>query len=188
MDCWRAGGKALIAGNGGSAADSMHFAEELRPTQCTLVPDTLAQSTSDHGWDTLRERDRLAPIIATLRSLGCRVSLFVDPDPTMVEGAATLGADRVELYTEPYAAAFARGDAAAARPYALAAARAVELGLGVNAGHDLNLSNLPPFIEAVPQTLEVSIGHALIGDALEFGMRDAVRRYLNAASPSGPLR
>ncbi|HEV7301378.1 MAG TPA: pyridoxine 5'-phosphate synthase [Tepidisphaeraceae bacterium] len=160
----------------------MHFARDVRPTQCTLVPDTLSQSTSDHGFDTIVEADRLRPVIAELKDYGCRVSLFVDPDVRAIEGAAALGADRVELYTEPYAAAFACGDRDATTPYATAAKRAVELGLGVNAGHDLNLDNLPPFIAAVPQTLEVSIGHALIGDALEFGMPETVRRYLLAAT------
>ena len=162
--------------------DFLHFARDVRPTQCTLVPDTLAQSTSDHGFDTFAERDRLAPVIAELKGYGCRVSLFVDPDVRAVEGAAALGADRVELYTEPYATAFASGDRNAASPYAAAARRAVELGLGVNAGHDLNLDNLAPFIAAVPQTLEVSIGHAMIGDALEFGMAETVRKYLAAAA------
>lgn len=160
----------------------VHFAKDVRPTQCTLVPDSVEQSTSDHGWDFARDGDRLRPVIAELKSFGSRVSLFIDPDPRAAEGAAKAGADRVELYTEPYAAAFARGDIDAVKSYAQTAKVAASLGLGVNAGHDLNLDNLPPFIAAVPQTLEVSIGHALIGDALEIGLAETVRRYLRAAA------
>jgi pyridoxine 5-phosphate synthase len=159
----------------------MHFIESVRPTQCTLVPDTPEAATSDHGWDLHADGQRLGPIIQQLKALNCRVSLFMDPDPQMIERAARLGVDRIELYTEPYAAAFARGDKTAVEPYALAARRATELGLGVNAGHDLNLKNLPPFLQQVPGVLEVSIGHALIADALEFGMTAAVKMYLKAA-------
>jgi pyridoxine 5-phosphate synthase len=162
----------------------LRYAKDVRPTQCTLVPDTVEQSTSDHGWDTIRDADNLRPIIARLKEFGCRVSIFLDPDERMVDGAAKLGADRIELYTEPYAAAFARREPTAVDAYARAARRAEQLGLGVNAGHDLNLDNLPHFIKHVPQTLEVSIGHALIGDALEFGMAKTVRKYLTAASSS----
>jgi pyridoxine 5-phosphate synthase len=161
--------------------DFMQYARELRPAQCTLVPDTVDQPTSDHGWDTRREAERLGPVIAELKQCGCRVSLFVDADIKMVQGAAQLGADRIELYTEPYAAAFARGEKHAADAYALCAQAAIDLGLGVNAGHDLNLDNLPPFIAAVPQTSEVSIGHALIADALEWGLAATVARYIAAA-------
>jgi pyridoxine 5-phosphate synthase len=159
----------------------MDFAREVRPTQCTLVPDSPEAFTSDQGWDLTRDGEQLKPVIATLKSYGCRVSLFMDARPETMELAKNLGADRVELYTEPYAAQFAAGNAEAARPYAAAAQRALELGLGVNAGHDLNLQNLPPFLKQVPNVLEVSIGHALIGDALEFGLPETVARYLRAA-------
>ena len=161
--------------------DYVHFAEAVRPTQCTLVPDGPEAKTSDHGWDLAREAGRLAPVIARLKALGCRVSLFMDPNPHAMKLAAEVGADRVELYTEPYAAAFARGVPSAVEPYAEAAAAARAAGLGVNAGHDLNLDNLPPLLRRIPNLLEVSIGHALIGDALELGMAETVRRYLRAA-------
>lgn len=156
----------------------MDHCRETRPAQATLVPDSEGQSTSDHGWDLSRDAERVKPIIAELKSLGCRVSLFMDPDASAMHLAKQVGADRVELYTEPYAAAFARGDANATRPYAEAAQRAVELGLELNAGHDLNLDNLRPFLERVKGIEEVSIGHALIGDALTLGLSETVRRYL----------
>jgi pyridoxine 5-phosphate synthase len=158
----------------------LDFAQQFRPTQCTLVPDTPEAATSDQGWDLPRDNERLRPIVTELKSLGCRVSLFMDARPEIVAHAAELGAARIELYTEPYAAAFARGDADAAQPYAAAARAAQEAGLGVNAGHDLNLLNLPPFLQSVPNVLEVSIGHALIADALELGLAETVRRYLRA--------
>jgi pyridoxine 5-phosphate synthase len=154
--------------------------ERARPAQATLVPDTPEASTSDHGWDLAKDGARLRPVIARLQAMGARVTLFMDPDPDAMARARDVGADRVELYTEPYAAAFAKGDADAAKPYALAAARAKELGLAVNAGHDLNLENLPPFLAHVPDVAEVSIGHALIADALEWGLADTVARYLRA--------
>jgi pyridoxine 5-phosphate synthase len=159
----------------------MEYAERYRPTQCTLVPDDASQATSDHGWDLSRYGDSLRPIVVRLKALGIRVSLFMDPDPGCVRAVRELGADRVELYTEPYAAAFAAGRVAsvlASFRETAAAARIVRLG--VNAGHDLNLSNLAPFLEAVPEVLEVSIGHALISDALEFGLAETVRKYLEA--------
>jgi pyridoxine 5-phosphate synthase len=155
----------------------MDHCRATRPTQATLVPDALAQSTSDHGWDLTTDRERLRPIIAELKSLGCRVSLFMDPLPEMMSVAKEVGADRIELYTEPYAAGFGRGDEHAAEPFAQAARRANEVGLGVNAGHDLNLQNLAAFLRIVPNVLEVSIGHALIADALELGLTETVRRY-----------
>ncbi|HEV2293313.1 MAG TPA: pyridoxine 5'-phosphate synthase [Tepidisphaeraceae bacterium] len=155
----------------------MSHCRTTRPTQATLVPDEPAQSTSDHGWDLARDADRLRPVIAELKNFGCRVSLFMDPVPEMMEIAAAIGADRIELYTEPYAAGFAQGHQQAAEPFARAARRAAEVRLGVNAGHDLNLDNLPPFLRIVPNVLEVSIGHALIADALEFGLKATVRRY-----------
>jgi pyridoxine 5-phosphate synthase len=156
------------------------YIEQVRPTQATLVPDATEAFTSDHGWNLRADGERLRPVIRRLKELGARVSLFMDPVAEYVPLAKELGADRIELYTEPYAAAFARGDGRAAQAYAAAAKRAVEVGLEVNAGHDLNLQNLGPFLKAVPQVAEVSIGHALVGDALEFGLAETVRRYLAA--------
>jgi pyridoxine 5-phosphate synthase len=162
--------------------DYLRHCLETRPTQCTLVPDTIAQSTSDHGWNLSTDASRLEPIIARLKSAGCRVSLFMDFDSTEFPLARRLGADRVELYTEPYAKRFAAGETdAAVSDFADAARRAVDAGLDVNAGHDLNLHNLAPLIRAAPAIREVSIGHALIADALEHGLADTVRRYLSAA-------
>jgi pyridoxine 5-phosphate synthase len=155
------------------------FAEKYRPTQCTLVPDSPDAFTSNHGWDLRTQGERLRPVIAVLRALGCRVSLFMDPVPGQIELAPALGADRIELYTEPYADAFARGETERVLPsYVEAARRARDLGLGVNAGHDLNLDNLPTLLAAIPFLAEVSIGHALIADALEFGLHETVRKYL----------
>lgn len=146
--------------------------------QCTLVPDAPGQRTSDHGWDLDADGERLEPLVARLRTLGCRVSLFMDPDPEAMARAADVGADRVELYTEPYARAFTDGEPSAALArYADAAGAAHAAGLGVNAGHDLNLDNLGPFARAVPHVAEVSIGHALTADALWLGLDAAVRAY-----------
>ena len=154
-----------------------------RPSQATLVPDEREALTSNHGWNLAdmpgEERTALASRIAHLRSLGCRVSLFVDPDPASIPLAKNLGADRVELFTEPYAALAADGRATEGlAPYVAAATAARNHGLGINAGHDLNLENLGPFLDTVPQIDEVSIGHALIADALVLGLGEAVRRYL----------
>jgi pyridoxine 5-phosphate synthase len=164
--------------------DYMPHVRAVRPTQCTLVPDTTEQFTSDHGWDLTPENIvLLKPVIAEIRSLGCRVSLFMDPNVQDMAKARDLGADRIELYTEPYAAAFAKGGDEFKRTlerYVHAADRADECELGVNAGHDLNLQNLPPLVEAMDELAEVSIGHALIADVLEFGMAETVRRYLKA--------
>lgn len=162
----------------------MDLVREVRPTQCTLVPDDPGAATSNQGWTFDRQTiGRLAPVVAELKLLGCRVSLFVDANPTAMQPAAELGADRIELYTEPYATDFGAGRAAAALARFTAAANAArELGLGINAGHDLNLLNLPPLIAAIQDVAEVSIGHALIGDALEFGMAETVRRYMAAAA------
>lgn len=157
------------------------------PHQCTLVPDTTAQLTSDHGFDLRQDGDRLAPIIGELKSLGIRVSLFMDPDPQQIELARQVGADRIELYTGPYAHAFQTRDAALDdlyRRFYEAAAHATDVGLGVNAGHDLNLDNLPRFA-AIPGLLEVSIGHALTVDALRMGMREAVKAYLAICHGAG---
>jgi pyridoxine 5-phosphate synthase len=147
------------------------------PHQCTLVPDASDQLTSDHGWDTLRHADFLRSVTATLHAKGIRVSLFVDPDPRMVEGAKALGADRVELYTGPYAHDFTSDPVRAMAPYTEAALAANALGIGLNAGHDLNLDNLRYFQEHCPGLLEVSIGHALISDALYYGLANIIRMY-----------
>lgn len=152
-----------------------------KPAQATLVPDAEGQSTSDHGWPLTKmspaELDKLRAVIDELSNIGCRVSLFVDDDPAVMPIAAELGADRVELYTEPFAARHARGEADSTKSYTEAAKAAVAAGLGINAGHDLSLTNLGDFLDRVPAVEEVSIGHALIGDALEFGLAETVRKY-----------
>lgn len=152
---------------------------ETRPDQVTLVPDELGQLTSDHGWDTVRHRDYLRELIPVFQKEGIRVSIFVDPDTEMVEGAAAVGTDRIELYTEGYARSFPGNDREAAiAPYLSAAQRAQALGLGVNAGHDLDLHNLRYFRQQIPWLDEVSIGHALISDALYLGLENTVQLYL----------
>jgi pyridoxine 5-phosphate synthase len=158
----------------------MHFIEQYRPAQCTLVPDEPSAFTSNQGWNLTRENmDRLKPIVKQMKDWGSRVSLFMDAasDPAP---AAQLGADRIELYTEPYAVDFNRRGDVAVEPFTKAAKAAAAVGLGVNAGHDLNLSNLHALIAGIPNLAEVSIGHALIADALEFGLADTVRQYLIA--------
>ena len=151
---------------------------QARPAQATLVPDGDAQLTSDHGFDFARDADTLAPHVAALKALGCRVSLFADTGADAARAAA-IGAGRIELYTGPYAEAFAAGTADAALPaYADTARAALSAGLGVNAGHDLSQANLAAFLDAVPNVLEVSIGHALIGEALYDGLAATIRRYL----------
>ena len=159
----------------------MDYVREVRPHQCTFVPDDTGAFTSDHGWDLARDGDRLRPVIEEARALGVRVSLFMDPLPEAMAPARELGADRVELYTEPYAHAFGTPrQAVELARYRAAALAAQAVGLGVNAGHDLNQDNLPPFLSTVTGVLEVSIGHALTADALEFGMAATVRMYLAA--------
>jgi pyridoxine 5-phosphate synthase len=159
----------------------LEFVRDVRPAQCTLVPDETGAFTSDHGWALEKDAARLRPVMAELKTLGVRTSLFMDPVPAAMAAAASLGAQRIELYTEPYARAFGTPEQRAVlRSYAESARAAQAVGLGVNAGHDLNLDNLPPFLETVPEVLEVSIGHALIADALEFGLGVAVRKYLDA--------
>jgi pyridoxine 5-phosphate synthase len=156
---------------------------QARPAQATLVPDGDAQLTSDHGFDFARDGDNLRPHIAALKVLGCRVSLFVDAGDVQIEQAAALGADRIELYTGPFAEAFAAGDASTAlAACAGSARRAQAVGLGVNAGHDLSQDNLTAFLGSVPDVLEVSIGHALIDDALYAGLAATVRGYLRILS------
>lgn len=157
----------------------MDFVRQLRPAQATFVPDTEGQFTSDHGWSFPDDEARLRPLIHECRSLGVRVSLFMDPVPEQMALARATGADRVELYTEPYAAAWGHaGQHAQLQRYAAAAQAARDAGLGVNAGHDLNRDNLTDFLRAVPGVAEVSIGHALIADALELGYGPTVEAYL----------
>ncbi|WP_276501882.1 pyridoxine 5'-phosphate synthase [Terrimonas pollutisoli] len=151
---------------------------ETKPDQVTLVPDTLGQLTSDHGWNTIKHKEYLQNIIGVFRNAGIRVSIFVDPIIEMVEGAAATGTDRIELYTEGYARNFAKGSRQLAiAPYLSAAIKAKELGLGLNAGHDLDLQNLQFFKENIPWLDEVSIGHALICDAIYLGLENTVQLY-----------
>ena len=153
----------------------------VKPAQVTLVPDTLGQLTSDHGWDTITEQAYLKNVIAKFKSAGIRVSIFVDPDEKMVQAAATTGTDRIELYTEMYAKQFATGNKEAAiAPYITAAALANQLGMGNNAGHDLDRFNLPYLIQQIPSIDEVSIGHALISDALYLGLENTIQLYKRA--------
>jgi len=156
----------------------MDFVRQVRPHQCTFVPDSEGQFTSDHGWNLAHDAERLRPLIAEAQSLGVRVSLFMDADPQAMAGAKAVGADRVELYTEPFAAAWGRPtqDFELQR-FAQAAQAALDTGLGVNAGHDLNRDNLRVFASAVPGLQELSIGHALIADALELGYGATVQAY-----------
>jgi pyridoxine 5-phosphate synthase len=149
-----------------------------KPTQVTLVPDALGQLTSNHGWDTIAHAGFLKEIIPVFKNAGIRVSVFVDPSVEMVEGAYETGTDRIELYTESYAHDFAaRKKEAAIAPFIKAAARANELGLGINAGHDLDLQNLQYFAQNIPGLLEVSIGHALMSDAIYLGLENTVQLY-----------
>ena len=149
-----------------------------KPHQVTLVPDALGQITSNHGWDTLLHKDYLTNIIAVFKASGIRVSIFVDPVVEMVEGAAATGTDRIELYTEGYAKTYSEGKGEVAiAPHILAATKAKELGLGINAGHDLDLTNLKFFAQNIPWVDEVSIGHALVCDALYLGFENAVQMY-----------
>jgi pyridoxine 5-phosphate synthase len=159
----------------------LELVAEVRPDQVTLVPDAPDQATSDHGWDLVQDGERLAPLIAELKSSGARVSLFMDAEPGAMARAAEIGADRIELYTGPYAHAFGSAEGAdLLKQYAQAARAAAQAGLGVNAGHDLNLDNLPPFCNAIPELAEVSIGHAITADALRIGFPAAVEAYLRA--------
>ena len=163
---------------GNPTQNLMDFIRAVRPAQATFVPDSEDQFTSDHGWTFPQDAVRLAPLVAECRNLGVRVSLFMDPIPEQMQAARDVGADRVELYTEPYAAAWGtpEQEAQLAR-YAAAAQAALDAGLGVNAGHDLNQDNLAAFVARVPGLLEVSIGHAFMADALELGYVGAVQAY-----------
>ena len=156
----------------------MRFVREVRPQQATLVPDNETQATSDHGWNLRADSTHLRPLVVECHQLGVRVSLFMDADPAAMPLAKALGADRVELYTEPLARAWGTpGQAAQLQRFAAAALAAQAVGLGVNAGHDLNLHNLTGFLQAVPQVQEVSIGHALMSEALQLGYAAAVVAY-----------
>lgn len=166
---------------GNPTSDFLSLVAEIRPHQVTLVPDSPDQRTSDHGWDFARDRERLRPIVDDLQNSGMRVSLFVDPTLDSIEGAAEVGAKCVELYTEPYAAAFAAGDYhQSLKNYAQCADRALALGMQVNAGHDLTVENTAVLSAAIPALAEVSIGHALTSDALVIGLSAAVKTYLKA--------
>lgn len=151
---------------------------EVKPHQVTLVPDGGNQITSDHGWDTIAHKDYLTDIIATFKNAGIRTSIFVDADLKMVEGAKATGTDRIELYTEEYARLYSTQRDKVIKPFADCAQLAHQLGLGINAGHDLSLENLAYFKQQVPNLLEVSIGHALISDALYLGIENTIQLYL----------
>lgn len=157
---------------------------KVRPAQATLVPDAPDAITSNSGWDTIRHNTLLRDVVTEIRSLGVRVSLFVDPVPRMVEAAAEVGADRVELYTEPYAREFIVDRDIAVKPYMESARVAKEAGIGVNAGHDLDLNNLGFLSRAIPLLDEVSIGHALVCDALYYGLENTIQLYLKALKPA----
>jgi pyridoxine 5-phosphate synthase len=156
----------------------MKLVLETKPAQATLVPDGPDAITSNAGWDTIKHKTLLTDIVRELKSYGVRVSVFVDPVITMVEGAKAIGADRIELYTEPYAAHYHQNREAAIKPYIEAAKVAHQLGLGINAGHDLDLNNLKYLHNSIPHLDEVSIGHALICDALYFGLENTIQLYL----------
>ncbi len=150
---------------------------KIKPEQVTLVPDAVDAITSNAGWDTLRNFDFLKEIVSEFHRNEIRTSIFMDPVVSLIEGAAKTGTDRIELYTESYAVNYEKGNTEAVRPYVLGAQAALELGLGINAGHDLNLKNLNFFVKEVPGILEVSIGHALISEALYFGLQNVVGMY-----------
>ena len=152
---------------------------EVRPEQVTLVPDAVDAITSNAGWDTIAHRDFLKDVIVTFKQNGIRTSIFVDPNIKMIEGAAEIGTDRIELYTESYAKAYGEGNKDAINPFIEAAKTAYQLGLGINAGHDLSLDNIAYFKDNIPHLLEVSIGHALICESLYFGLENVVNMYLN---------
>lgn len=163
----------------------MEIVSELRPDQATLVPDEVGANTSDHGWDlNQKNQEKLKPVVEKLKRLGIRVSIFMDAAAENMKAAGEAGADRVELYTEPYAAAFRKNEnlEETVEKYAKAARAAIDVGLGVNAGHDLNLKNLGKFVKAIPGVLEVSIGHALIAEALYTGLEAVVKQYLRILS------
>jgi pyridoxine 5-phosphate synthase len=166
----------------------MGIVQQFKPQQCTFVPDSEGQFTSDHGWNPAQDSDKLRPLIAEAKALGVRVSLFMDAEPGAMAWAKAVGADRVELYTEPFAAAWGHaGQQAQLERFAQAAQAAMDAGLGVNAGHDLNRDNLTAFIKHVPGVQEVSIGHALIADALELGYSATIQDYLRCIAAADRL-
>lgn len=152
---------------------------EVKPTQVTLVPDAVDAITSNAGWDTIKHKDFLIDVIKEFKQNGIRTSIFVDPNEKMIEGAKTTGTDRIELYTEDFAKAFAAGNKEGIAPYTRCAILANDLGLGINAGHDLNLDNIEFFKKGIPNLLEVSIGHALISESIYLGIENVVNMYLN---------
>lgn len=156
----------------------LSLVETVIPDQATLVPDTPQQLTSNSGWDTYKDKEFLITVIGRLQKSGIRVSLFVDPDEKMIRGAADTGANRIELYTEPYASSFNHDRENAVRPYVICSELAHDLGLGINAGHDLNLENLKLFKDRLPYLDEVSIGHALVCDSLYLGFENTIQLYL----------
>jgi pyridoxine 5-phosphate synthase len=155
----------------------MDLVLQIVPTQATLVPDPPDAITSNAGWDTIKHRDFLSEVISTLKNAGIRTSLFVAPEKDMVRGAYDIGTNRIELYTEPYAAQYGKDPETAARPYVAAAAVAIALGIDINAGHDLSLVNLHYLKQRIPELAEVSIGHALISDALYYGLENTIQMY-----------
>ncbi|UOR04382.1 pyridoxine 5'-phosphate synthase [Hymenobacter aerilatus] len=162
---------------GNPTPDFLDLVREVRPEQVTLVPDAPDAITSNAGWDTIKHQAYLIGVVQELKALGCRVSIFLDPDPAMVKAAVDTGTDRIELYTEAYASGYATNPAAALAPYRQAAELAQELGLGLNAGHDLDLDNLAYLHQHLPGLAEVSIGHALICDALYLGLENTIQLY-----------
>ena len=163
---------------GNPTPDFLALVREVRPEQVTLVPDAPDAITSNAGWDVITHQSYLQDVVAELKGLGCRVSIFLDPDVRLVEAAVTTGTDRIELYTEAYARQYRADREAAVAPYRAAAARAGQLGLGVNAGHDLDRDNLAWLHQQLPELAEVSIGHALVCDALYLGLENTVQLYL----------
>lgn len=163
---------------GNPTPEFINLVLEIIPNQVTLVPDDPGQLTSDHGWDTIKYKQKLIDIIRIFHKSGIRTSIFVDPDPVMVEHAGDTGTDRIELYTESYAREFVLNKEMAIEPFVRAAVAAQKAGLGLNAGHDLNLDNLKFFARSIPGLLEVSIGHALVCDALYFGLENTIQQYL----------
>lgn len=159
------------------SADFLKMVLEVKPTQCTLVPDAPGQLTSDHGWDTIKHQSLLADVISELKNNQIRVSIFLDPSEKMMDGAAQAKTDRIEFYTGPYAHDFYKNKEAAIAPFRDTAKYAAQIGLGINAGHDLNLDNLKFFKEHIPDLLEVSIGHALVSDCLYFGLQNVIPMY-----------
>lgn len=164
--------------------DWMTLVLEVRPTQATLVPDHRSQLTSNHGWDTLQYQTILTEKVRMLKDAGIRVSIFIDPHEQWLEPVLAIGADRIELYTEAYASNYAHHKACAIEPYVKTALRARELGLTINAGHDLNIENLTYFIQTIPWIAEVSIGHALMSDALFWGLKETIQRYRTCLNSS----